>query len=116
MLLWVAAFDVFYSCLDLEFDKKAGLFSVPRRWGLRGAILIARFMHLVTAVLLLSLYWLFPLGVAYLVGTIIVSIILAIEDFMVRPDDLNKAMMAFNLNGAVSILFFFTVLAGLFWF
>jgi 4-hydroxybenzoate polyprenyltransferase len=116
VLLWVAGFDVFYSCLDLDYDGKAGLFSVPRRWGLRGAILIARVMHLITAMLLLSLYWLFPLGIVYLVGTIIVSIILAIEDFMVRPDDLSKAMMAFNLNGAVSILYFVAVLAGLLWF
>lgn len=112
VLTWVAGFDIFYSCLDLDFDTKAGLLSVPRKWGLKGGIRLARVLHLITAGLLIGLYWLFPLSVSYLVGTIIVTILLAVENMLVRHDDLSKAMLAFNLNGAVSILYFFAVLAG----
>lgn len=115
VLLWVAGFDIFYACLDLDFDRAEGLFSVPRRWGLRGSILLARAMHACTAALLVGQFWLFPLGPTYLALTIPVVVILAVEDFMVRHDDLNRAMLAFNLNGAVSIIYFFAVLAGLFW-
>ena len=115
VLLWVAGFDIFYACLDLEFDEKHRLHSVPRRWGLKGAIRIARFLHLFTAALLLSLYWLFPLGPFYLVGSGLVLLILVIEDLMVQPGDLSRAMTAFNLNGIVSILFFFALLAGIIW-
>lgn len=113
VLFWVAGFDIYYSCLDFDFDKKAELMSVPTRWGIKGAIRIARLQHLVTAVFILSLYFLFPLSWVYLAGAIIVIIILVIEDFIVKHDDLSRAMLAFNLNGAVSILFFLSIVAGL---
>jgi 4-hydroxybenzoate polyprenyltransferase len=115
VLFWVAGFDIFYSCLDLDEDMKRGLFSVPRRWGIRAGIWIARLQHLATAALLISLFWLFPLGQAYLLGIALVVFILAVEDFLVGPDDMSRAMLAFNLNGTVSILYFFAVLAGLIW-
>lgn len=110
VLFWVAGFDIFYSCLDMDFDKRHGLFSIPQRWGLRGGIWLARLLHLITGTLLLSLFWLFQLGPIYLGGVIIVIIVLAIEDFIVKPNDLSRAMLAFNLNGAVSILFFVALL------
>ena len=28
--LWVGGFDVLYACQDVEFDKRAGLFSIPK--------------------------------------------------------------------------------------
>ena len=115
VLLWVAGFDIFYACLDFDFDREHGLHSVPMRWGLRGAILIARALHAAAAVLIVGLHWLFPLGAVYLAGAAVVVAILALEDFMVRHDDLSRAVAAFNLNGAVSILFFLAILAGILW-
>src|SRR5262249_2395687 len=44
--LWVGGFDVLYACQDVEFDHQAGLFSVPKRFGIANALLIARVMHL----------------------------------------------------------------------
>lgn len=113
VLFWVAGFDIYYSCLDVDFDLEVGLLSVPARWGVGGGIWLARFLHLVTAALLLWLWWLFPLNVWYLVLIGIVIAILAVEDFLVSPDDLSRAMLAFNLNGAVSILFLVAIIAGL---
>ena len=52
--LWVGGFDVLYACQDIEFDTQAGLFSVPKRFGIAAALLIARVMH-VGVVLLLEL-------------------------------------------------------------
>ena len=114
VLFWVAGFDIFYSCLDLEFDKEHGLHSVPRRWGLGGAIWTARLLHALTAVLLISQFWIFELGIIYLAGTALVVCILAVEDFMVRPDDLSRVRTAFNLNGWVSVIFLISIIAGLF--
>ena len=51
--LWVGGFDVLYACQDVEFDRQAGLFSVPRRFGIAASLQIARAMH-VGVVLLLS--------------------------------------------------------------
>src|SRR5204863_8380722 len=35
---WTAGFDIIYSCQDYEFDTEAGLFSLPRRLGIAGAL------------------------------------------------------------------------------
>lgn len=115
VLLWVGGFDVFYACLDYEFDKTNGLHSLPVRFGLRGAVWIARAMHAVAAALLLWTHWLFALGPGYLIGVAITIVILAVEDLIVRSDDLSLAMLAFNLNGGVSIIYLFAVIAGLLW-
>lgn len=110
---WVAGFDIFYSCLDLEFDQRHGLHSVPGRWGLKGAIRMAWALHAATAALLVGLYWVFNLGLVYMAGSLIVAAVLAVEDAMVRPSDLSRVLTAFDLNGWVSILFFLSVLAGM---
>jgi 4-hydroxybenzoate polyprenyltransferase len=44
--LWVGGFDVLYACQDIEYDQRAGLFSVPKKFGIANALLIARVMHL----------------------------------------------------------------------
>ena len=45
--LWVGGFDVLYACQDVDFDRAAGLHSVPKRFGIARALLIARAMHVV---------------------------------------------------------------------
>src|SRR6266852_3415237 len=44
--LWVGGFDVLYACQDIEYDQRAGLFSVPKKFGIAKALLIARGMHI----------------------------------------------------------------------
>ena len=40
--LWTAGFDIIYSCQDYEFDRRAGLFSLPATARhLRGAVAVA---------------------------------------------------------------------------
>src|SRR6202795_4940864 len=53
--LWVGGFDVLYACQDIEYDRSAGLFSVPKKFGIAKALLIARAMHIGVVVLLGSL-------------------------------------------------------------
>src|ERR1041384_8800683 len=60
--LWTAGFDIIYSCQDYEFDVEAGLFSLPRRFGIAGALWISRFLHLGMLVCLLILVKSFGLG------------------------------------------------------
>src|SRR3984957_569139 len=42
---WTAGFDIIYSCQDFEFDTDAGLFSLPRRLGVAGALIVSRILH-----------------------------------------------------------------------
>jgi 4-hydroxybenzoate polyprenyltransferase len=104
--LWVGGFDVLYACQDVQFDAEAGLYSVPKRFGIASALLIARMMH-VGVVLLLS--WLatsFGLPWPAWTGIAVVAGLLAYEHSLVRADDLSKLNAAFfAVNGYISILF-----------
>src|SRR5436190_6494613 len=51
---WTAGFDVIYACQDYEFDVEAGLFSLPRRLGMAGALHVARAFHILMLLLLIA--------------------------------------------------------------
>ncbi|MBT5875937.1 MAG: UbiA family prenyltransferase, partial [Candidatus Latescibacteria bacterium] len=111
VLTWTAGFDVVYSCQDYDFDVKNGLFSVPQRLGIRKALFVARLLHVVTVICLLSMAWVFELNVLYLIGVSLVAIILLYEHTLVSPDDLSKVNLAFfTTNGIISVVYLlFTV-------
>jgi 4-hydroxybenzoate polyprenyltransferase len=105
--LWVAGFDVLYACQDLEFDRAAGLYSVPKRFGIAGALLIARGMHAAMAALLVWLAMSFHLLWPAWAGVAVVAALLAYEHSLVRPSDLRRLNAAFfTVNGYISLLFF----------
>jgi 4-hydroxybenzoate polyprenyltransferase len=104
--LWVGGFDVLYACQDVEFDRRTGLHSIPRRFGIAKALLAARAMH---AVMLALLAWLaasFALPWPAWTGVAIVGMLLAYEHSLVRANDLSKLNAAFfTVNGYISLLF-----------
>jgi 4-hydroxybenzoate polyprenyltransferase len=107
VLLWVAGFDVLYACQDYEHDCKAGLNSVPQAFGVGGAFLIARAMHVGMLMLLLCLVRLFGLGSIAYAGIAVVAALLLYEHSIVSPRDLRRMNAAFfTLNGVISIAFF----------
>ena len=104
--LWVGGFDVLYACQDIEFDKAAGLYSIPKKFGVAGALRIARAMHIVMVGLLAWLALSFQLGWAAWAGLAVVAALLVYEHSLVRPDDLSKINAAFfTVNGYISLLF-----------
>src|SRR5208283_4841136 len=74
--LWVGGFDVLYACQDVEFDRSAGLFSIPKKLGIPKALEIARVMHAVMALLLGCLAWSFHLVWPAWVGIGVVAALL----------------------------------------
>jgi 4-hydroxybenzoate polyprenyltransferase len=105
VLLWVAGFDIIYACQDVEFDVAAGLHSVPARLGVARALRLAALCHLGMVILLAGLPWVYPLlGRIYASGIGAVTILLAYEHTLVRPDDLARVNVAFfQVNAVVSI-------------
>jgi 4-hydroxybenzoate polyprenyltransferase len=104
--LWVGGFDVLYSCQDVEFDKQAGLFSIPKKFGVRRALLIARAMHVIMVSLLAWLAWSFALSWPAWTGIAVVALMLVYEHSLVKPNDLTKINAAFfTVNGYISLLF-----------
>jgi 4-hydroxybenzoate polyprenyltransferase len=104
--LWVGGFDVLYACQDVDYDRSAGLFSIPKRFGIARALLIARLMHVGVVALLVWLAASFALPWPAWVGIGIVGALLAYEHSLVRADDLSKLDAAFfAVNGYISLLF-----------
>ena len=104
--LWVGGFDVLYACQDVEFDRKVGLHSVPKRFGIARALEIARAMHVAMIALLAWLAAGFHLPWPAWAGIAVVAALLVYEHSLVRPNDLRRLNAAFfAVNGYISILF-----------
>lgn len=110
VLLWVGGFDVLYACQDYEHDRTHGLNSIPQAFGLRGAFLIARAMHLLMLCLLVWLVALFHLGPVAIAGVVLVAALLLYEHSLVSPTDISRMNAAFfTLNGIIAVVFFASV-------
>ncbi len=111
---WVGGFDVLYACQDYEFDRQAGLHSIPRYVGIPAALWIARAFHLIMVGLLIWLVIVFAMGKLAMCGVLAVILLLLYEHSLVRPNDLSKLNAAFfTMNGVISVLFFVFVAADL---
>ena len=109
VLLWTAGFDVLYACQDYEFDLRAGLHSIPKRFGIGRSLLIARLFHVGAFAAILALYWITQLGIIALVGVIVTAALLVYQHRLVRADDLSKLNAAFfATNAFVSVILFVT--------
>jgi 4-hydroxybenzoate polyprenyltransferase len=106
VLCWTAGFDIIYACQDYESDVAGGVFSVPARLGIRRALWVARFTHVVSVAMLIALSVSCPkLGIFFRVGIAIAILLLVIEHALVRADDLSRVGLAFfTVNGVISIL------------
>ena len=109
VMMWTAGFDVLYACQDYEFDKKAGLRSIPARFGIRNSLRIARLFHLQAFIVLVLLYFVTGLGWLALGGVLAVGALLIYQHTLVKPNDLSRMNAAFfTTNAFVSIILFFT--------
>jgi 4-hydroxybenzoate polyprenyltransferase len=103
--LWVAGFDIIYSCQDYAFDVSLKLHSVPARLGIAAAMRVAAACHFAMFLLLVALPWFYPLfGAIYLAGVAAIGLLLLYEHWLVRPDDLSRVNRAFfHVNAVVSV-------------
>jgi 4-hydroxybenzoate polyprenyltransferase len=107
---WVGGFDVLYACQDFDFDREAGLHSIPRYFGIALSLWIARIFHLIMLALLLALVLTFGLGKLAIAGVALVALLLAYEHSLVSANDLSKLNAAFfTMNGVISVVFFIFV-------
>ena len=112
VLLWVAGFDILYALADIDFDRAAGLHSIPARLGAAGGMAISRTFHALTLVLLFLLIPLSGLRYFYFAGVILASGLLLYEHLLLIRHGLKRLDAAFfTANGILSIaLFCFTLL------
>jgi 4-hydroxybenzoate polyprenyltransferase len=105
--LWTAGFDIIYACQDYEFDQREGLFSLPSRLGISGALWVARLFHVGMLVCLAALASSLGVGAAAWLGIAVVAGLIVWEHRLVHPGDLSRIDAAFfTMNGNISMLFF----------
>ena len=111
--MWAGGFDVIYGCADYDFDKEYGTNSFAKRFGIRAAIWTTRTMHLLAAGALLALGIWMELGLYYFIGWAVAIVLLALENSLVKADDLSKLRSPlFQYNSVISVsLLAFTILA-----
>ncbi len=116
LLFWVSGFDMIYSTLDAEFDKKIGLFSVPSKYGIKTTLNIAFALHLMMVATLYSLHFFMVLGSVYFIGVMMMGAMVLLEHLQAREgnvENFNKAF--FQANAIISLIFLGTVVIDTFW-
>ncbi|MDD2367274.1 MAG: putative 4-hydroxybenzoate polyprenyltransferase [Desulfuromonadaceae bacterium] len=104
VLFWVAGFDILYALQDLEFDRSAGLHSIPVLLGVKGSLWSARIFHLIMIALLFTLFSVMSLGSFFLLGIVVAFLMLLYEHWLLKGGDLTKLDAAFfNMNGYISV-------------
>jgi 4-hydroxybenzoate polyprenyltransferase len=109
VLLWTAGFDVLYACQDYDFDRRAGLRSIPARVGIPAALWISRLLHAGAFAALVALYLTATPGALALAGVVATGALLVYQHSLVRADDLSRLNAAFfTTNAFVSVILFVT--------
>ncbi|MDD2510430.1 MAG: putative 4-hydroxybenzoate polyprenyltransferase [Syntrophomonas sp.] len=112
---WIAGFDSMYACQDIEFDQAHALFSIPARFGIKGALLFSAIFHIFTFLLLLLNGVILNLACFYYAGVVFVGIILIYEHWIVKADDLSRVNFAsFKINHYVGLIVFIMALLDIF--
>ncbi|HEX6849933.1 MAG TPA: UbiA-like polyprenyltransferase [Candidatus Polarisedimenticolaceae bacterium] len=111
VLFWVAGFDTVYACQDVEFDRASGLHSIPARFGLAGALNLARLFHAAALGLLAAVGVVAGLHPLYWPGMAAIAGLVVWQHRLLHPEDLSRLGMAFfNANGTISVVYFAVVL------
>lgn len=107
VLFWVAGFDTLYACLDADFDRDKGLYSLPSRFGRKNAFRLAVFFHIVAFAMFLATGIFSNLNYYYYVGIALTGIALFYQHIVVTPKDLSRIQLSFfALNGLISLVLF----------
>lgn len=105
---WVAGFDVLYSLQDMEFDRGARLHSIPARFGVAGALLWARLLHLGAAAAIAAAGLLAGRGPGWLAGSVLMAVVLGAEHLYAAPggqlrrERIGAAFFSFNAFASVA--------------
>jgi 4-hydroxybenzoate polyprenyltransferase len=113
VVFWLVGFDIIYATQDVEFDRQAGLHSLPARLGVPAALRVARAAHAVMAVALLAFGLISRMRLPYYGGLTVIVACLIGQHFLARKQDpvsLNVAF--FRMNAIISVVFLVAVAVG----
>jgi 4-hydroxybenzoate polyprenyltransferase len=106
ILFWVGGFDIIYALQDDDFDKSQKLQSIPVILGRKGALSLARLIHLFSSIVLLIPGLLMHSSNFYYFGWALFSGLLVYQHSLVKSNDLSRVNLAFfTTNGIASVTF-----------
>lgn len=112
---WIAGFDTMYACQDIEFDRQHNLYSIPSRFGEKGALIFSAVFHLFTVFFLIINGLIMDLGCWYYTGVSFAAAVLIYEHWIVRPGELSRVNFAsFKINRYVGLIIFAASLLDIF--
>jgi 4-hydroxybenzoate polyprenyltransferase len=106
VLTWVAGFDIIYALQDQDFDKGQNLNSIPVLLGTKNALLVSNMLHVVTAIIIVSIGFIGAFNYWYWIGASLFISVLVYQHLLVKPTDFSKINLAFfTTNGIGSVAF-----------
>lgn len=111
MMLWIAGFDIIYSCQDYEFDRAHRLFSIPVRFGIKNTLIISAVLHAAAVAVLTAIGVLLKAHALYFVCLLVVCAFFVRQHTLVSARDLSRLQVAFfNMNRNISFTVFLAFL------
>jgi 4-hydroxybenzoate polyprenyltransferase len=111
---WIAGFDIIYATLDVDYDRRVGLHSVPADLGIDRALWMARGLHVLSVASMIGVGLWLSLGWPYWIAVLACALLLAYEHAIVRADDLTRVNQAFfNVNAILAGVYLAGVVADL---
>jgi 4-hydroxybenzoate polyprenyltransferase len=108
VLFWVAGFDCIYACLDADFDREAGLYSMPAIFGRRNGFRVAVAFHVLAFCLFILAGIQTGLNLWYYIGIGMTGCALFYQHLIVNPKDLSRIRQSFfSMNGLIALTLFF---------
>jgi len=106
-LFWATSFDIIYSTLDEEFDRKHNLNSFPVKFGKKKALMYSALLHIISYIFLVILFLRYTLSLISLIFLIIVAVLYYFEHKYAEKD---VELAFFKLNAVVSFVVFLMVI------
>lgn len=106
VLFWVSGFDIIYALQDEDFDKNEKLHSIPSALGIKNALKLSSFLHLLSATCVILPIFFIDFGWIYYLGVVFFCGMLVYQHLLVKPNDISKVNRAFaTTNGYASVIF-----------
>lgn len=106
VMTWVSGFDIIYALQDEEFDRSQKLYSIPVILGTTNALNTSIFIHICSAILVITTGLYGHFNLIYWFGAVIFISMLIYQHLLVKPNDLSKVNIAFmNTNSIASICY-----------
>ena len=106
-MFWIAGLDIVYSLLDIDFDRREGLQSIPARYGREKALLLSLLLYVLAAASLVAAGVIAKRQQAFWVALACVVVIFLYQQRLARREDQDAAVKElFQINAFVSPVLF----------